>query len=236
MKFAAVVGGVALACLTPLAGGAADVTLAPEPVKAAPYIPAYFYWTGFYVGATIGAGFGDATFFDPFAGQDASISIRSFLAGGYTGINYQIGSLVLGGEWDFIGSFSNSRGNDPAGNTVTSRVFWTSALTARVGWALDRLLVYGKTGAALGYQRDSALGPAIPGAPLGSVTSAGWTIGAGVDWAVTEHWIARFEYDFFLFPTRDLLLATPALLERSAVNAHVGFNFNEAKVGMAWKF
>jgi len=56
MKIAAVVGGLALACLMPLAGRAADVTLAPEPVTAAPFIPAHFLWTGYYVGATIGGG------------------------------------------------------------------------------------------------------------------------------------------------------------------------------------
>jgi len=47
---------------------------------------------------------------------------------------------------------------------------------------------------------------------------------------VTEHWIARFEYDYFLFPARSFLLASPPR------GAQVDFNFNEAKVGIAWKF
>jgi outer membrane immunogenic protein len=213
------------------------VTPAPQPVTATPFIPVYFYWTGYYVGATIGGALGKETLFDPFAGQVASISFGGFLAGGYTGINYQIGSLVIGGEGDFIGSFfSKGTSTDPAGNTFTGNIFWTSSLAARVGWAFDRLLVFGKAGVAFGYQRVKAVGPAI-GDVEGSATSAGWTVGGGVEWAVTEHWIARVEYDYFQFPTRELLLGRPQLLGiLPQTGSQVRFDFNEAKVGMAWKF
>ena len=242
MKFAAAVGGVALACLASLPSRAADVTLAPQPVKAAPgYIPAYFWWTGFYVGATIGGGFGNETFFDPFGGQSASLSLSSFLAGGYSGINYQIGSLVIGAEGDFIGAFSKGTATDPAGDTLKSKVFWTSSLTPRVGWAFDRLLVYGKGGVGFAYHREQIAGPTIIGVPpAGSAVSVGWTAGAGVEWAVTEHWIARLEYDYFRFPNKGEFLTGnfPAtfVCVGSCGGTVLGFNFNEAKVGVAWKF
>jgi outer membrane immunogenic protein len=237
MRFAAVVGGVALACLASLPGRAADVTLAPELVKAAPgYIPAYFSWTGFYVGATIGGGFGHETFFDPFGGVQASLSLSSFLAGGYTGINYQIGSLVIGAEGDFIGSWSRGSTTDAAGNSLISKVFWTSAATPRVGWAFDRLLVYGKGGVGFAGRREQITGPLISGVPLGSGISVGWTAGGGLEWAVTEHWIARLEYDYFRFPDKGEFLSAGALCGLSCGSAAVSFNFHEAKVGVEWKF
>jgi outer membrane immunogenic protein len=247
MKFAAVAGGIALACLASLPGRAADVTLAPQPaIKAAPgYFPAYFWWTGFYFGATLGGGFGHETFSDPFSGQVGSISLSSFLAGGYTGINYQIGSLVIGVEGDFIGSWSRGSTGDPFGDTLSSRVFWTSSITPRVGWAFDRVLVYGKGGGGFAFHTDKVTGPLITGVPLGSAISVGWTVGGGVEWAVTEHWIARAEYDYFRFPNKGEFVSggitiNPITLAPtcagSCSGSVIGFNFNEAKVGMAWKF
>src|ERR1700722_2259909 len=57
MKWGAVTGGVALAALASLPGllsesspaGAADMTVAPRPATSS-YIPAQFFWTGFYIG------------------------------------------------------------------------------------------------------------------------------------------------------------------------------------------
>ena len=70
MKWGAVIGGVALAALASLPATspatspahAADMTpVRPIPATSG-YIPAQFFWTGFYVGVGIGGGRGSATF------------------------------------------------------------------------------------------------------------------------------------------------------------------------------
>jgi outer membrane immunogenic protein len=239
MKWASVVGGLALACAASLSGHAADITpVAPAPYRAAPaYIPAYFSWTGYYLGATIGDGFGNATMLDPSiltgaTGQFVSERVKGFLAGGYAGVNYQVGSIVFGFDADFIGSWAKGAAADtlpaPVADIMQVEILWTGTATARVGWAIDRLLFYGKGGAAFVFHRDTIAGGNNGG---GSATTATWTVGGGIDWAVTEHWIARAEYDYFNMPTTAFQLATtpPAA-------SQMGGKFNEIRLGMAYKF
>jgi outer membrane immunogenic protein len=242
MKWASVVGGLALACLASLSGHAADVELAPGPYKAAPaYIPSYFSWTGYYGGATIGDGFGTATMLDPGAfiavpgGQLVSGSLRGFLAGGYFGVNYQVGSFVFGFEGDFIESWAKSQATDtlPAANPdiMQVEILWTSTGTGRVGWAVDRLLFFVKGGFAFVNHRDSIAGGNVA---VGSATTGTWTFGGGIDWAVTEHWIFRAEYDFMNLPTKAFFLSGPG--PAGSANSAMSGKLNEARIGMAYKF
>jgi outer membrane immunogenic protein len=230
MKWGAVIGGVALAALASLPARAADMTpIAPRATSG--YIPAQFLWTGFYLGAGIGYGWGTSTFIDPITGTTASPSPKGFLVGGVTGINYQISSVVLGVEGDFTGVWAKSSAVNSAGNTLETRIFWTSSITGRLGWAFDRLLIYGKGGVGFDYDRDTVTLP-TNAASIGSVYRTAWTVGGGVEYAVTEHWTARVEYDYFKFPVRGLFVAGPA----GNQNGNIGINFNEAKLIMAYKF
>jgi outer membrane immunogenic protein len=229
MKWGAVIGGVALAALASLPARAADMTpIAPRATSG--YIPAQFLWTGFYLGAGIGYGWGTSTFIDPFNGLTASPSPKGFLVGGVTGINYQISSVVLGVEGDFTGSWA--KGSAVASTDILeTRIFWTSSITGRLGWAFDRLLIYGKGGVGFDYDRDTVTLP-NNAASIGSVYRTAWTVGGGVEYAVTEHWTARVEYDFFKFPVKGIFVAGPA----GNLNGNIGINLNEAKVIMAYKF
>jgi outer membrane immunogenic protein len=240
MKWGAVIGGVALAAFASLPAAAADMTpVGQRPISATSgYIPAQFLWTGFYLGAGIGGGWGTATFTDPFSGVAASPSLQGFLVGGVTGVNYQIGSVVLGVEGDFTGSWANGSVVDTAGNNLKAQVFWTGSLTGRLGWAFDRLLVFVKGGAAFDYDRDTAL---LPNGILttGSTNRASWTIGGGVEYAVTEHWIARLEYDYFTFPAKGFQFSgggnIPGVPTINATGL-VALNLSEFKAIMAYKF
>jgi outer membrane immunogenic protein len=244
MKWGAVIGGVALAALASLPARAADMT--PIGQRAIPatsgYIPAQFFWTGFYIGAGIGGGSGTATFADPFFATTASPSLKGFLVGGVTGINYQIGSVVLGVEGDFTGSWAKGSAVDSTGNTLQTQVYWTASITGRFGVAFDRLLVYGKGGAAFDYDKDTVTVPAS-GVALGSTNRAAWTVGGGLEYAVTEHWTGRIEYDYFRFPAKGFLFTGGAsvlfpLGSPPALNAGgtVGINLSELKFIMAYKF
>jgi outer membrane immunogenic protein len=250
MKWGAVTGGVlaALASL-PIASPtrAADMTPIGQPAIPAPagYIPAQFLWTGFYMGAGIGGGFGTSTFFDPFpaaAGVIASPSLRGFLVSGIAGINYQISSVVIGVEGDFTGSWAKGSVVDSAGNTLLTSVFWTSTFAGRLGLAFDRLLIYGRGGAAFDYDRDTATLPGTASAVGSLYRTAGWTVGGGVEYAVTEHWTGRIEYDYLRFPAKALGFQGNALppvgffgVPGTATGA-VGLSIGEIKGIMAYKF
>jgi outer membrane immunogenic protein len=203
MKWGAVIGSVALAALASLPARAADMT--PIGQRAIPattgYIPAQFYWTGFYIGLSLGGGWGTTSFLDPLNPATASPSPKGFQVGVVSGVNYQIGSLVFGVEGDFTNSWAKGSVVDTAGNSLQTEVLWTSSITGRLGWAFDRLMIYGKGGAGFDYDRDTA---ALPNAnsAAGTAYRFAWTVGAGVEYAVTEHWIARLGYDYFRFPMK----------------------------------
>jgi outer membrane immunogenic protein len=231
MKWGAVIGSVALAALTSLPARAADMTPVVQRPATSGYIPAQFFWTGFYLGAGIGGGWGHSTFVDPF-GSIASPSLKGFLLGGVAGINYQINSIVVGVEGDFVGSLAKGTTIDPLGNALQTQVLWTATITGRLGWAFDRLLIYGKGGAAFEYDRDTVTQPSAV-AVVGSTTRGGWTVGAGAEYAFTEHWTTRLEYDYLRFPSKGSVFSGPGPLNSAG---SVGISLNELKLTVANKF
>ena len=243
MKWGRVTGGVALAALasftallpTSSPARAADMTpVAQRPTSS--YIPAQFFWTGFYIGAGIGGGWGTATLTDPLFAATASPSLKGFLVSGISGINYQISSVVVGAEADFTGTWVKGSTLDAGGNNLQTSVFWTSSVTGRLGMAFDRLLIYGKGGVAFDYDRDTVTVPSTATA-IGSLYHVGWTVGGGVEYAVTDHWTGRIEYDYLRFASKALTFqgpATPPLVLNVAGTA--GLNIGEIKAIVAYKF
>jgi outer membrane immunogenic protein len=241
MKSGAVIGGVALAVLASLPAAlpalAADMSpIAPRPAVSS-YIPAQFFWTGFYMGAGIGGAWASATFTDPSTGIAASPAPKGFLVSGISGINYQFSSVVVGAEADFTGTWARGSVVDALSNTLSTSVFWTASITGRAGVAFDRLLVYGKGGAAFDYDRDTVMIPAGTTA-AGSLYRVGWTVGGGVEYAVTEHWTGRIEYDYFRFPAKGLSFQGTATTPPNVgfASGTVGLNISEIKLIMAYKF
>jgi outer membrane immunogenic protein len=241
MKWNEVIGGAALAAVASLSASpwvvgsarAADMTPVVQRPATSGYIPAQFLWTGFYLGAGIGGGFGSAPFTDPFSGASASPSINGFLVSGVAGINYQFGSVVVGAEGDFTGAWAKGSAIDATGNSLQASVFWTSSITGRLGWAMDRLLIYGKGGVAFDYDRDTVTIP-NGNTALGTTYHVGWTVGGGVEYAVTEHWTGRIEYDYLRFASNAFVFKGTA--STMGVGGAVGINLSEVKAIMAYKF
>ena len=100
-----------LLCATVLSssGFAADLPVYKAP--AATYAPA-FSWTGFYLGANLGYGWGKASGTSTIAGNifgangvfPGSSNLNGINGGGQAGYNWQTGPVVLGIEGDFQGS------------------------------------------------------------------------------------------------------------------------------------
>lgn len=237
MRPSAGLGGVVLAAFAMMSGSfsarAADIGVpaAPQPSYV---IPAIYSWTGPYLGLELGGGFGSSDWTDAFVpAVTATVNSSGVLVGGYTGINYQVGTFVIGADVDFDGTWIDGNTTDAPGNTLRTKVFWTSTATARFGVALDRLLLYFKAGGAFAYDRDYETLPTTQQA-IGSTYRIGWTVGGGLDYAFTEHWAARLEYDYLSLANKGLPLTGPTAATTG--NSFIGLNLSEAKAGLAYKF
>lgn len=156
-----------------------------------------FSWTGAYVGVQAGYGWNRAKF--KAFGADLKYKPKGFMVGGYAGYNYQFeGSpLVIGVETDFNYADIDDR-KDLFGGFVTSktRTKWAGATRARVGYSFGRTLVYAAGGVAYARREASVGVPLIGLSAKDRKTSVGWTIGGGVEHAITDNVIARVEYRY----------------------------------------
>ena len=185
---------------------------APPPRAPAAYIPPppVYNWTGFYIGGNLGAGWGGGNFTDTAGHTFGGTTSAQFVGGGQVGANYEFwGGAVIGVEADFdwlanTGSNTSSTVTDISGATATLSATdrWLTTLTGRLGYAFDRVLVYGKGGGAWVGSSTPTLTVTPSGGPpsasfSGSTSSNwGWTAGAGVEWAFLGTWSVRAEYDY----------------------------------------
>jgi opacity protein-like surface antigen len=210
--------------------------------------PAPVTWTGLYVGGNVGAGFGRANWSDPFG--PTSIGDQDFVggavAGGQVGANYQAGTVVYGveaaGSWaDLNGTASCFVGNPNQvinGQDCGTRVGAVAFVTGRIGYANDRTLYYAKAGPAWGHSAFSLnFGGAAPGQLAETAGNRwGWTIGGGVEQALTREWSIVAEYKYVdlgsasvSFPT------TPAVIAQVASEA-INQRYQLLTLGVNYKF
>jgi outer membrane immunogenic protein len=127
-------------------------------------------------------------------------NVNGFIGGGQAGYNWQRGTWLFGLEADIQGS--DERGSADvclvAGCAIGTGLFtanykldWFGTARGRVGFLpTDRVLLYATGG--LAYGEVSATAPVIP-LSWGS-TRAGWTVGAGAEAAIDQHWSVKLEY------------------------------------------
>ncbi len=199
---------LALCAGAPSAALAADL---PAPVLPSVYKapPVAYTWTGFYIGGNFGAawqGLSGTNFSDTIGSSFTAPTNVQFMGGGQVGVNYQFwGGVVIGAEamFDWLPNTTNASitATAPDGTaaflgTINNR--WLTTATGRLGYAWDRVLLYGKGGAAW-------VGASNPGISIGGVPAAltggnnsnfGWTAGFGLEWAFWNNWSLRAEYDF----------------------------------------
>lgn len=179
IKIASLAATAAFIALTP-AAFAADMPIAQAPVEAMVVDRASFDWSGFYIGAFGGYGFGESDD----AGLGAS-DLEGALAGGTVGYNHQIGQWVVGLEAD--GAWSGID-NEDDNLAYDASIDWLSTVRGRVGFAFDNFLVYGTGGAAIGEVSTEV------GGIEDSDTRVGWAAGGGVEAAVTDNISIKGEY------------------------------------------
>ena len=185
---------------------------ADMPVKAAPAAaPPPFSWTGFYIGVHGGGAWGTVESTLPLGTIDStelslpisSHTINGFVAGGQVGYNWQVNPwLVFGIEGQF--SWTDASGRTPCAPLsilgCTTDVNWIATLAGRLGYAMDRTMIYIKGGVAWADTDHTVdfLGINILSS---SSTRTGAMIGAGIEHAFAPNWSAKIEYNFMDFDT-----------------------------------
>jgi outer membrane immunogenic protein len=218
------------------AAAAADVVPPPPPMLPPPPMPLVriFSWTGFYIGGNAGWNrtTGSGTFNTPLGADPFTVSgSNGFLGGAQAGYNWQVGSFVLGGETDFQGATGSGTLGAIAGPTVsaTAKMPWFGTVRGRVGYAIERILVYATGGAAYG---DSTWNGTVSsaGAFSSSATFSTWTAGAGVEMAFGDCWSAKVEYLYMGTPSSRPTI--PTITSVSGGNA----NTNIVRAGINYHF
>lgn len=219
---------LALALGTTVAS-AADLPARTEPL--APVTPSLpiFTWTGFYVGANAGYAFGSDSR-QRFIGNPVLVNTLvpagvvpsgldtdgdGFTGGVQAGFNYQIGQFVVGVEGDinYIDVDRSRTFSSPAlGGTVTefkSELDYLATLRARLGFAVDRLLVYGTGGFAFGEvgYSGSITAPGLLWSGSSSDTRVGYALGGGLEYAFTNNITAKVEYLYYDLGRQNYTLA-----------------------------
>jgi outer membrane immunogenic protein len=220
------------------------------PVKApTPAALPGYSWANCHAGADVGYAWQrdkNREFFlatgvlDDFATPKQPSYPHGIKGGGFLGCDWQLApQWVVGLEGDAeAADVAHSRGSyAPTPEYYESRTRFESSFRGRVGRSFDRSLVYLTGGLAFAQINDHYVGITLPGTGLTSGFTDdrwGWTLGAGVDYAFADNWLARVEYRHADFGTAN---NTP-LFCSTCVNALERHQTTEEAVrfGVAYKF
>jgi outer membrane immunogenic protein len=218
---------------------AADV---PGPYYKATPIEGPYNWSGVYAGLNAGYAFGqDTTTVDGFG--TATSDYQGFLGGGQVGFNWQYSGLVFGVEADVqfaaIGGSSSllttGGGGGPFASSLTNnKLDAFGTVRGRIGYAFDRVLVYGTGGFAAGRNTVSATqlvslggGDLITVYSTDSTVHTGWVAGGGLEYGFRAGWSAKAEYLHIGLDSKSTLL-------NDSVSAQ--FKFDLVRGGVNYRF
>ena len=222
---------------------AADLPPAGPPLYSAP--PPTWTWNGCYVGGQVGYGFASDTDNEtvtasgaasPFSPGSAA-SPNGFLGGGYVGCNWQpLGPPIVFGveadaEWANLTGTTSFTGTGMPPDTFQSQINGQGAICGRIGYAFNRVLLYAAGGVAFANINEHDVLAAAGASDDNSTTATGWTLGLGMDYALSPNWIARVEYRYSNFGSFAYdPVVFPAFTENHAITE------NAVIAGVAYKF
>ena len=214
-KFASLVAAVAAFGFVNAASAADMPMKSPAPMMA----PAY-NWTGFYLGINGGYGWGSTTgaALPTFTGSNPNIT--GGLVGGQIGYNFQMGNWVLGLEADY--DWANINGATLTGGSIT--VNNLGSARGRLGYAWDRVLVYGTGGFAWGAMTGAGFGVSE------SHTLTGWAAGGGLEYGVTQNLSVKGEYLYTSLSAQNYFVGLVGPPNDAGVNV------STVRLGANWRF
>jgi len=190
-------------------------------VRSAPPV-----WQGWYLGGHVGYAHGkSSSTLSNAAPSSASSSVGSLYGGTLVGYSAQLCSrLVLGMEADV--SFPNFLDDDDlvssrptSAGSVAERIDVLGRARGRLGYALDRWLLYGAGGLAWSLGRFTQSSGQPPTDDARFHFRPGWTAGAGVEFVFAPRWTTRLEYVYDRLARAEATFAPGASIE-STIGLH----------------
>jgi outer membrane immunogenic protein len=210
--------------------------------------PPVFNWTGCYIGANVGGGWGGKDYFDPLAPiPENNLSghrISGAVGGGQAGCDYQFGRWVVGvqgaGEW---GNLTGTHVT-PFLDFLNTSVPWLATATARFGYTFTpNLLLYVNAGGAWVRDHETKV-DFVTGLLEGTadITRNGWVVGAGGEYLITPNVSVFGEYNYIDFGRRQTMYTTPDIppaffpldIKQQVQTFRVGVNVRLNMVAPAW--
>jgi outer membrane immunogenic protein len=179
-------------------------------------------WTGFYVGGNVGYVDADVDFNGPVA---SDLDDDGFIGGVQAGYNWQFNNIVLGLEADI--QFADIDQSDeivPGFVTYRSELNYLGTFRGRLGYAFGRVLPYVTGG--LAYGENDFTVTLLDLSATSSEIHVGWTVGAGVEMALSDHLSAKIEY----------LYADLGDVDYEDTILNLGLEVQTARVGLNYRF
>jgi outer membrane immunogenic protein len=239
----------ALGCV-PHGALAADLSVAPLSMPM-PMLATTYDWSGGYVGAQAGYGWGGsdsgpATFYLYPSGDPAG-SIPGFafntngaIGGVEAGYGWQANRLYLGVEADVSAAGIKGSYQDTVNKfSVDSTIQWLATARLRVGLPVNRVLLFASGGVAVGGVRgdlhDFYAGPGTINSSSSSV-NIGWTAGAGAAVALSSHWTMKAEYLYADLGSRSYNFVEPTGPDWSHIGTSAKTTANIFRASLDYKF
>ncbi len=213
------------------AATAADLDPPPPPVDD--LRGTTYDWTGLYVGAWVGSACIDGTLTEltPTPDREWETAGCGGKGGLVAGYNHQFENFVLGleGDWGITDWLAKNEEDFGAAGVADFQYGFDHIVTlrARAGYAFDDTLLYVTGGAAWAKGNVSGIEASVPD----NLTQDhwGWTIGGGVEHAVTDHFRLRLDYLYTKLGTENYQQAC-CNLDIDTGSEH------EIRLGAIWSF
>jgi outer membrane immunogenic protein len=226
----------AAAAVSLMAVQAQAADLAVRPLVQEPAYVAPFTWTGMYSGFHAGYGWGHTRADFLGVAITPTPDPKGWFAGTSIGYNWQMSSIVLGVEADFsYGKIKDSVTvfavpGVSVGGTTNMDYFFT--VRGRLGFAVDRALFYGTGGVAWAHNNatvDITVGP-LATRIFDDRNHTGWTVGGGIEYAITNSWSAKAEYLYMDLGSKNYTFV------QGLPPVSIGLRTHTAKIGLNYKF
>ena len=225
--------------------GVAPAPAADLPSKALPMAPPVLpvaSWTGFYIGANIGAGryntnlhmvtetgaCGDSV------GVNCNNAATGVVGGVQIGYNWQTSrNTVFGVEADWNWTGFDHTNTDFSGFFTQAKMDWIATFRGRMGLAVDTTMVYVTGGLAVADIKTTWGGPGYT-ANDGTRTKAGWVAGLGVEHMFSPNWTVKGEVLYHDFGTESRTRFEP--FNGGTYTTNFNHEVVTAKIGINYKF
>ena len=157
-------------------------------------------FSGFYVGGNTGYGSADYKGATSSSGTEYTVANEGYLVGAQAGYNWKTASnLVLGIEGDItVAPWNVSIAEDPGSSSfVAGHLTGIASLRARLGYQIDRGLIYATGGVAFASSNASGGDTLEYNRKAEIITGA--VAGAGLEWMVSENVAVRAEGLYYWF-------------------------------------